>query len=54
MIFFVTSLEPASAANTVSGGLVHSVTGFTPAADSTAAVVTFTPALQAAPVTGDR
>ena len=50
---FVTSIEPASAAGTVSGGLQHTVTGIVEAADSTAAVITFTPALEATPTSGD-
>ena len=44
---FVSSLEPASLSATVSGGLVHQVTGVT------ATVVTFTPALESAPTDGD-
>ena len=44
---FVSSLEPASTAATVSGGLLHQVTAVT------ATVVTFTPGLEAAPTNGD-
>ena len=44
---FVSSVEPASAATTVSGGLLHQVT----AVSST--IVTFTPDLEAPPTSGD-
>jgi len=50
---FVISVANSSTATTVTGGLVHSVTGFTPSADSTAAVVTFTPALGGFPADAD-
>ena len=44
---FISSLEPASAIATVSGGLVHQVTAVTDT------VVTFTPDLEGAPTCGD-
>jgi hypothetical protein len=44
---FITSLEPASVIATVSGGLMHQVTAVS------ATVVTFTPALEGAPTSGD-
>ena len=44
---FVTSIEPASAAATVAGGLMHQVTAVS------ATVVTFTPDLEAPPTSGD-
>jgi hypothetical protein len=44
---FVSSVEPASAAATVSGGLLHQVTAVS------ATVVTFTPDLEAPPASGD-
>ena len=50
---FVSSIEKASTAGTVSGGMTHTVTTFVASATSVAAVVTFTPALEAAPQSGD-
>jgi hypothetical protein len=50
---FVSDIEKASASATVSGGMTHTVTTFVASATSTSAVVTFTPALEAAPTSGD-
>ena len=44
---FISSLEPASASATVSGGLIHEVTAVS------ATVVTFQPDLEAPPTSGD-